>query len=748
MQPLNFSFSRRRILCLSIGILPLFPMSAQGKHFKAWSQCTPQYRSTRMKNACDLLAPHCHSLNDGKLILQHLLTRLAREAPALESFTTLLDDNLCDRAVIDGVVALREEKAKNNLVHKPCMSLNDLDNVFVETVDTLDKLNKLGLSMSKHRYAHLRNQNVKLSYEASSFTGGRPSKVNDTSLINMVGKVLEEHVKESERVVVVGRGPKRRMVIAKHLMKTRYRLWCEIPRLHKSISWPTFRLLLRLHFPFVRSPRRNTDVCKHCKHFTKYLLPAARKVLQKARDRISSLLPSYFRAYDDNAAVQGHQANSEYVALIRTLVRYIDQKNFSAAGDVQRQRLSLADKLSLHASEARASHKLKGHLELLEAYEWHQISSRRQSYVAALRQNMPQNTAMLQTDFKENVKYPLGPDETSEEWHAQNKLSLTVFGANVVVPKRGGGHVEKFVLMVTDVLDHDAQAACMMTNYVIGAVRGQADVDWGLVEKLIVVADCGPHFRSRENIAHYCVTLPKSLQISVEVCWLGEQHGKSEVDRCFGWCNTWITQYIQAAPIHSLDNLITAFEKGSRKMMAEDPSGIQFLIRKFAPGSHRPSPRSILHAINFKVTRTYSLSSSLSRYAAVGVQIRNKVFSDQNHGEALDFHVQEQAAEAPIPWRVGYYDKPRTWEERGPIPGEINQVTQRFADQKNCTIEDMPTGRPTFLEACSAKALSLRRSAAKKKRQLAQLRQPQEDPGSSSSSSSSESDSSSSSSSS
>jgi hypothetical protein len=49
---------------------------------------------------------------------------------------------------------------------------------------------------------------------------------------------------------------------------------------------------------------------------------------------------------------------------------------------------------------------------------------------------LPSGTALLHVDFKENIKYPMGPDETSEEWHAQNKLSLTVFGANASVPTR------------------------------------------------------------------------------------------------------------------------------------------------------------------------------------------------------------------------------------------------------------------------------------------------------------------------
>lgn len=36
---------------------------------------------------------------------------------------------------------------------------------------------------------------------------------------------------------------------------------------------------------------------------------------------------------------------------------------------------------------------------------------------------------------------------------------------------------------------------------------------------------------------NFCVTLPRPLKISVEICWLGGLRGKSGVDRWFGWCN-------------------------------------------------------------------------------------------------------------------------------------------------------------------------------------------------------------------
>ena len=278
----------------------------------------------------------------------------------------------------------------------------------------------------------------------------------------------------------------------------------------------------------------------------------------------------------------------------------------------------------------------------------------------------------------------------------------------------------------------------MMTNSVIAEIRQLPEVDWSLVKHLAIVADCGPHFRSKENVYHYCVTLPLALQISVEVCWLGEQHGKSEVDRCFGWCNGWISEYILTSPIHSLDHLIAAFKCGSDDMMKVDPEGPVFRIVKWQPGTHRPSPRLTIAASDFKVTRTYSLHSKPTPHTRSGVSIRNNIFSDKMPaGQILHWDMERNSPEEPVQWRVGYYDKPRTWESRGPLPGETNQVTQRFEDQKNVISENMPTAKPNFLETCSLKALSLRRMANKKKRQLKQIRDGDSDSSDSTTSSSS-----------
>lgn len=77
-----------------------------------------------------------------------------------------------------------------------------------------------------------------------------------------------------------------------------------------------------------------------------------------------------------------------------------------------------------------------------------------------------------------------------------------------------------FLLFVTDILDHDAQVGNMMVNSVLSTLRSDACVDWSALRHLLLVADCGPHFRSKENLAHFCVVLPKALQLSTEVCYL------------------------------------------------------------------------------------------------------------------------------------------------------------------------------------------------------------------------------------
>jgi hypothetical protein len=114
--------------------------------------------------------------------------------------------------------------------------------------------------------------------------------------------------------------------------------------------------------------------------------------------------------------------------------------------------------------------------------------------------------------------------------------------------------IKLYILLVSEILDHDAQAANMMINQVLQTIRTHPSLEWNHVKTLWLASDCGPHFRSYENAAHFLHTLPTALNLQVHVLFLGEQHGKGACDRLFGWTNSWLMDYIEEHPVHGLSD--------------------------------------------------------------------------------------------------------------------------------------------------------------------------------------------------
>ncbi|CAJ1392143.1 unnamed protein product [Effrenium voratum] len=538
--------------------------------------------------------------------------------------------------------------------------------------------------------------------------------------------------KRGRRTKVNSRNKK--MVVAQHLRKKRYRVFLEEPELHESMSWSTFHSIMKRHFPHVKNPMRQTDICEHCKHLERHLLPAAQRALAKHRLEIEEFSQQYFHPFDSSPATIENKEKTDKFPLLATSLAFVQQQNFNAANSRERQALGLATRLALHSAEASAIHTLKGHVELLEAYRWHQTSARRQE--AALEQlasgeSLPASAVLLQMDFKENVRYPLSAQETGDEWHAQNKLSLTVFGVFARVPTRTGTHVDVYLLLVSEVLDHDAQAANMLVNEAIALLRRHPGTHWPAVKKLILASDVGPHFRSYENAV-------KVLNVEVEVLYLAEHHGKGACDRLFAWTRMWVSRFIQKHPIYNLRDLTQCYREGAASRIADDPTTPAILVSNFDPGRFRPTKRSFLSAATLKISRTYSLVA-LDRHAAPGVRIVNHVFTDLRQGSrVLPCHVDEVVSEEKVEWRRGYYDKPRSWEQAGPEPGDVNHVTRRFAAQKTFLPDREVAPKRSLEEKMSAKAKQLSKHAAKKKRELAEGSSSSASSSSSSSSTSSE----------
>lgn len=399
---------------------------------KKWSSLTPQYRSKVVAAISQDTVPHCHEASDFELLFKQFLQRVSREHPHLQEASGKFLQAVESAQCLEGLARLRASAAEDGPYHKPTITVNELDHALVHHHANRAALQGVGYPINLHHYGLvLRNEAVLRKIPGENL-GGRPSLVHNPDMIALVKEVLDKHTVESERVVVVGHGAKRRMTVAKHLTHSKHRIWCQHESLHSALGWRTFCGLLRIHFPHVRNPRRDTDICYHCKVLDKELLPDALKCAQRLQDELVKLCPAYFTQFDAD--------QSDGVKYLDKFARFVARKEANAGSDPLRAGLALRSRMALHTLEAEAIHRLKPHVEIVQAYAWHQVSARRQSqFVSAHRAGgLPRSTALVQVDFKENVKYPLSPKETSEEWHAQNKLSLTVFGANAIVPQSPG----------------------------------------------------------------------------------------------------------------------------------------------------------------------------------------------------------------------------------------------------------------------------------------------------------------------
>ncbi|CAJ1399695.1 unnamed protein product [Effrenium voratum] len=604
-----------------------------GAKAKPWRELGARQRRIVANEACRLLLQRSRDPED----VQEMFNLVVEELTANCSDLRLIlqrdaaQDTACG-LLLEQLGKLRATVPASTNLDVPVITLTQLDSAVTKVPLPQEALTAAGYTLTKHSAAAAAE-----GPKSQQRKRGRRTKVNSVEMVSLVRRVLAPHLQDTERVAVVGRGRNKKMVVAQHLPKKRYRVFLEEPELHESMSWSTFHSIMKRHFPHVKNPMRQTDICEHCKHLERHLLPAAQRALAKHRLEIEEFSQQYFHPFDSSPATIENKEKTDKFPLLATSLAFVQQQNFNAANSRERQALGLATRLALHSAEASAIHTLKGHVELLEAYRWHQTSARRQE--AALEQlasgeSLPASAVLLQMDFKENVKV---------------------------------------------------------------------------------------------------------LNVEVEVLYLAEHHGKGACDRLFAWTRMWVSRFIQKHPIYNLRDLTQCYREGAASRIADDPTTPAILVSNFDPGRFRPTKRSFLSAATLKISRTYSLVATLDRHAAPGVRIVNHVFTDLRQGSrVLPCHVDEVVSEEKVEWRRGYYDKPRSWEQAGPEPGDVNHVTRRFAAQKTFLPDREVAPKRSLEEKMSAKAKQLSKHAAKKKRQLAEGSSSSASSSSSSSSTSSE----------
>ena len=125
---------------------------------------------------------------------------------------------------------------------------------------------------------------------------------------------------------------------------------------------------------------------------------------------------------------------------------------------------------------------------------------------------------------------------------------------------------QTYVILVNEVREQTAEASNTMIDEVLRLCAvSQSGV-------LHLWSDCGPHFRSMENLAHHLELCRKRHQ-TVTCSFLAEQHGKNILDSAFGAVSRWLQNRALKKPVHTVQHLLEGIKEGAEAAVQRDPKG-------------------------------------------------------------------------------------------------------------------------------------------------------------------------------
>ena len=318
----------------------------------------------------------------------------------------------------------------------------------------------------------------------------------------------------------------------------------------------------------------------------------------------------------------------------------------------------------LHAKCAEACVDLKGWLKVLLAYNHHRAANETQK--PAIRQlidSPPWQHVTLLSDWRELLTLPIMWKETSEQWFANARKEISVFGALVsehaVSSTSSRPRIEKtFFLVLSSILDHTCARTNMLVKLCLDRRKGHHPM-----AALHLLSDAGPHYRGYENLYFSCVTLVTECGIPVSQSWGVEKHMKADVDECFGWFNgalKWIKD--NKIQVIEVEELRAAVQQRFDALKDRDPSSptVRVLVDEDAA---KPTTCHRLTASNLSITRTYCLSARPDSRYRLGSQVVNHIFTTKPCSIPLEDIVVETYTPTETQWRRGYWGKGRkNWD--------------------------------------------------------------------------------------
>ena len=341
--------------------------------------------------------------------------------------------------------------------------------------------------------------------------------------------------------------------------------------------------------------------------------------------------------------------------------------------------------------------------------------------LSSLLEAPPLGCAVLLSDWKELETLPLCWQATGDQFFAQARHELSVFGA-LLVEHADESTAEKPVLVqswmvvVSTVLDHTSLRTAQLISLALD--RKKSSRPW---TRLCFLSDCGPHFRSMETICHALVTLHQKFDyIDTEVHFGCEKHFKSAADRLFGWCRQILLRCRdRKIDILDVNPFVRALQKGFQENKAPCLLHISnfwcistqvlvyhfkhFQLHRILSSQYKhcdrgkqsrcslqvwrdespvPSSSKMLHVKDLKISRTYCLCATKSKLRSEP-RIWNHVFSDKPGRSEVTYEVVP--ATVPSAWRHGFWNKgSAAWSSRPmPLkPSEETSLSRRYLSQK------------------------------------------------------------------
>lgn len=255
-------------------------------------------------------------------------------------------------------------------------------------------------------------------------------------------------------------------------------------------------------------------------------------------------------------------------------------------------------------------------------------------------------------------------------------------------------------------------------------------------------SDCGPHFRSMENLANH-LELARARKQEVRCCFLAEQHGKNILDAAFGAVSQWLSEHALKKPVHTVKQLVSAIKDGAAAAMKADPKGPKWHCKLVDFGRFHQQKTLYVKTSDFKITRSYCFVARPPYGVLQHCSLENKVFADiQGERRLCSYELAEMEREEPEEWKRSFYEGHKTWEEEPPDIGDVTVLHRRFESQKHKPPREGLRPIKTFEERVRAKSLKTLKDRARAERQMAALKgeDHQETDSDSSSSSSTSSD--------